>query len=77
MSAITIRSLPPETHRGLKARARRNGRSTEAEVRAILEEAVRPAERVKVGTLLKEFGRRYGPLEFVRDTTPTEPADFS
>lgn len=77
MSAITIRNLPPETHRGLKARAKRNGRSTEAEVRAILEEAVRPPERVKVGTLLHEFGRAHGPFEFERDKTPTEPADFS
>lgn len=77
MSAITIRNLPPETHRGPKARAKRNGRSAEAEVRAILENAVRPKERVKLGTLLKSFGRRHGPLELKRDATPTEPADFS
>jgi plasmid stability protein len=77
MPAIAIRNLAPETHRALKARAKRNGRSTEAEVRAILEAAIRPPERVKVGTLLKEFGRKHGPLEIERDTTPTEPADFS
>jgi plasmid stability protein len=77
MSAIAIRNLSPETHRALKARAKCHGRSTEAEARAILEAAVRPPERVKVGTLLREFGREHGPLKIKRDTTPTEPADFS
>ena len=35
--AVTIRNLSPETHRALKLRAARNGRSTEAEIRDILE----------------------------------------
>jgi plasmid stability protein len=30
MPAVTIRNLPDETHRALKARAARHGRSTEA-----------------------------------------------
>lgn len=76
MSAVTIRNLPAETHRALKARARRNGRSTEAEMRAILEAAARPAERVKVGTLLKEFGRKHGELKFERDATPATAVRF-
>jgi antitoxin FitA len=46
MPAITIRNLSVETHRALKVRAARHGRSTEAEVRDILEQAARPEERV-------------------------------
>ena len=39
MAAITIRNLSDETHRALKARAALSGRSTEAEIRLILEQA--------------------------------------
>ena len=38
MSSITVRNLPEETHRALRVRAAMAGRSTEAEVRAILEQ---------------------------------------
>lgn len=78
MSAVTIRNLPEETHRALKRRAAEHGRSTEAEIRAILEEAVRPEGRVKVGSALAAFGRRFGgiDLEIERDPAPTDPATF-
>ena len=78
MAAITVRSIPDDTHRALKVRAAKHGRSTEAEVRAILEEAVRPAERIKVGTLLREFGQQFGglDLDITRDQTPARSADF-
>lgn len=78
MPVLTIRNLPEETHRALKLRAAQHGRSTEAEVRQILEEAVRPEERVKIGSELAAFGRRFGGLDLSisRDQTPTEPADF-
>lgn len=59
MGNITVRNLPDETHQALRVRAAQNGRSTEAEVRAILEAAVRPQERVKVGSVLAAFGDRY------------------
>lgn len=62
MSAITIRNLPEETHRGLKARAILNHRSTEAEIRAILADAVRP-KQVGLGTALYLIGRKYGGVE--------------
>ena len=45
MSAVTVRNLPDETLRALKLRAAQNGRDTEAEIRHILENAV----RLKVG----------------------------
>ncbi|HLZ82714.1 MAG TPA: plasmid stabilization protein [Caulobacteraceae bacterium] len=80
MPAVTIRNLPEETHRALKVRAAQHGRSTEAEIREIIEAAVRPASRVKLGTLLAEVGRRAGlrdeDLVFDRDRAPAEPPSF-
>ena len=57
MPAITIRRLSEEAHRALKVRAARNGRSTEAEIRHILEAAAAPSGRTKLGTLLSEIGQ--------------------
>lgn len=76
MSAVTIRKLPDETHRALKLRAAQHGRSTEAEIRAILEQAVLPAERVKIGSELRAFGQLFEVSDFPRDPAPTEPASF-
>jgi len=78
MSVVTVRNLPPETHRALKVRAAHHGRSTEAEIREILEEAVRPKSRIKIGSELAAFGQRFGgmDLDVKRDPTPTEPATF-
>jgi antitoxin FitA len=78
MAVVTIRNLPDETHRALKLRAAQHGRSTESEIRTILEEAVRPSERLKIGSELATFGQHFGGLvaEFTRDQTPTEPASF-
>jgi len=44
-------------------RAALHGRSTEAEVRAILEETVRPAERLKIGTALYRIGQEIGGMD--------------
>lgn len=83
MAAVTIRNLSEETHRALKVRAAQNNRSTEAEMRAILEAAVRPEGRLRLGTALSEIGRKYGitnadieALEQVRDTRPAEPINL-
>ncbi len=76
MSAVTIRNLKDETHRALKARAKKAGRSTEAEIRAILEAAVKPPKQKGLGTLLYEFGRKHGPLEFERDKSPARVVKF-
>ncbi|KWE60239.1 plasmid stability protein [Burkholderia ubonensis] len=78
MPVITVRNLPDEVHRALRVRAAQHGRSTEAEVRDILEKAVQPEGRVKLGTLLAEIGREIGgvDLDIQRDTTPTEPMNF-
>lgn len=78
MKAMTIRNLPDETHRAIKLRAKLKGRSAEAEVRAILDEAVNPPERLKLGTELEKFGRLLGGLELDirRDKTPMRAASF-
>jgi antitoxin FitA len=83
MAAVTIRNLSEEAHRALKVRAARHNRSTEAEMRAILEAAVRPEGRLLLGTALSEIGQKYGvtkadveALEQVRDTRPAEPINL-
>ena len=78
MSSITVRNLPEETHRALRVRAALAGRSTEAEVRAILESAARPEGRIKLGSLLAEIGQQVGGcnLEIERDKSPAEPINF-
>lgn len=77
MAVVTVRNLPDETHRALRVRAAQNGRSTEAEIRAILEEAVRPKERIKIGSELAAFGDKYDlDLEIARDKEPIRIATF-
>jgi len=71
MPAVTVRNLSVETHRALKQRTAKHGNSTEAEIRLILNEAVRAEPKVGLGTALAELGRKYGPFpEFERDKTP-------
>ena len=76
MSAVTVRNLPEETHRALKRRAVQHGRSTEAEIRDILENAVRP--KLGMGTALAAIGRSLGgaDIKIARDTTPVKAAVF-
>jgi antitoxin FitA len=78
MPAVTVRNLSEETHRALKLRAAHNGRSTEAEIRHILQESVSPKPRLRIGSELADFGRRYGGIELnnKRDRRPIEPAEF-
>lgn len=82
MPAVTIRNLSDEIHRALRVRAAHHGRSTEAEIREILEAAVRPSQRVKLGSLLVGIGREADlPDKDVealqrRDKTPAEPMTF-
>ena len=79
MASITIRRLEEKTKQRLRIRAARNGRSTEAEIRVILKDAVSQSNETGLGTQLAEFGRRYGGIElnYKRDPRPAEPADFS
>lgn len=83
MAAVTIRNLSEEAHRALKVRAAHHGRSTEAEIRDILEEAVRPANRLRIGSAMAALSREAGltnadfeALEQSRDRTPAVPMSF-
>lgn len=82
MAVLTVRNVPDEVHRALRVRAARRGRSTEAEVRVILEEAVLPEGRVGLGSLLTAIGRRVKLTDdeladFVqRDNSPGRPIDL-
>jgi antitoxin FitA len=83
MAAVTIRNLSDEAHRALKLRAAQHNRSTEAEMRAILEAAVRPADRVQLGSALFELSRKFGltdaevdAMDQVRDRRAAEPMRF-
>ncbi len=78
MPAVTIRKLSPETHRALKLRARGHGRSTEAEIRAILDAVVKPAGERGIGSALASLGRRFRgvELEIARDHAPARPMRF-
>ena len=78
MPVVTVRNLPEETLRALKLRAVQHARSTEAEIRAILEEAVRPQARIKIGSALAALGQQLGGIELdsLRDSTPTDPSVF-
>ena len=78
MSAVNVRNISLETHNALRRRAAQHGRSTEAEIRFILEEAVRPQNRVKLGSLLASIAKDLGgvDLSISRDPAPLEAAPF-
>ena len=83
MAMLTVRNLSDEVHRALRVRAAQHGQSMEAEVREILELAISPQGRVKLGSLLADMGRQarlsdaeFALLEQVRDKTPAPPQSF-
>jgi antitoxin FitA len=64
MKAITIRRLSDQTHERLKARAARAGRSTEAEIRHILDAAAQQeVPAVGIGTAIHQMAMKYGGFE--------------
>jgi len=84
MPAVTIRKLSDATHRALKVRAAQHDRSAEAEMRDILEAAVRPEARLRFGSALAERSRRLGltnedvgALDQARDRTLATPMSFA
>ncbi|MFC7488983.1 FitA-like ribbon-helix-helix domain-containing protein [Knoellia sp. CPCC 206453] len=72
MSTLTIRKVDEDVKHRLQVRAARNGRSMEAEVRAILDEAVSDSagDDVSLGAVMAEFRRRTGGVEL--DLPPRE-----
>lgn len=83
MAMLTVRNIPDEVHRALRVRAAQHGHSMEAEVREILEAAVSPEGRVKLGSLLAHIGRQarltdeeFALFEHVRDKSPARTMSF-
>ena len=70
LPAVTIRNLSEAAHRALK-------------MRTILEDAALPEGRLRLGTALREIGRKHDitnadieAIEQVRDRRPAEPMTF-
>lgn len=82
MASVTVRNLPDAVHRALRLQAAHHGRSTEAEIRCILEAATRTTGRIQLGAMLTSIARETGGLSdaearaFERDKTPAEPVPF-
>ena len=83
MAMLTVRNITDEVHRALRVRAAQRGRSMEAEVREILESAVNPRGRVKLGSLLADMGRRaklsndeFSVFDQMRSKAPARPVSF-
>ena len=83
MATMTVRNISDEVHWALRVRAAQHGHSMEAEVRGILESAVSPDGRVKLGSLLADMGRRakltdeeFAVFEQVRSKAPASPVSF-
>ena len=83
MANLTVHNLPKDILRALCVQAVQHGRSTEAEVRAILANAVKPEQRLLMGDALEALGRKIGvtdddgeALNGVHSKTPAEPMKF-
>jgi len=83
VAMLTVRNISDAVHRALRARAARQGHSMEAEVREILESAVSPQGRVKLGSLLADMGRQarltdeeFAVFSQVRDKASARPLSF-
>ncbi|WP_075322936.1 FitA-like ribbon-helix-helix domain-containing protein [Acidithiobacillus albertensis] len=62
MANVNVRNLPDEVHRAIRIQAAHHGRSTEAEIRDILERAAKPEGRLKLGSFLAAMARETGGL---------------
>ena len=78
MGSLNVRNLSDATHKALRIQAARHGRSMEAEVRAILDDAMTPKRKPGLGSMLAAIGRDFGgvDLDIARDRTQAEPANF-
>jgi antitoxin FitA len=80
MAALSIRNLDDGVKRRLRIRAARRGRSMEAEIRSILEEAVSETETPDnpFETFMTRFAQIGGvDLDFPQRSVPVRGADFS
>jgi len=77
MVNMTVRNLPDDVHRPVKAIASQQGISAEATVCELLDEATRPAERL--GDVVVAFARDLGVAfpEVDRSLEPVKSAECS
>jgi antitoxin FitA len=70
MTTLTVRKLSDEVHRALRVQAAASGRSVEAELRIIIEDAVMP--KINISDSLLQIGRNLGGVDviFERDKRP-------
>ena len=78
MGNMSLRNIPEDIHTAIKERALANNRSAEAEVRAIVEEAVRSADVGGFGTRIRKHfsGIEGNELEVLRNADHPEAATF-
>jgi antitoxin FitA len=78
MHAVTVRNIPDATHRALRLRAAQAGRSTEAEIRCILEEAVQLSSPTRIGSEIAALARSFGgfDLPLKPRSERAQPASF-
>lgn len=79
MATLTIRNVPDETKRRLRIRAAEHGRSMEAELRAIIDDALeKPAPPENLGEAIRRRFAKFGgvELELPERTPAREPPDF-
>jgi plasmid stability protein len=83
MPALTIRNIPDDIHRGLKALAAKHGRSAEAEVRELIASAVFPSQRQRLGTAMTDVWGcvrltedEAQIIDGARDRAPAKPIGF-
>ena len=78
MGQLLIRNLDEGTKQRLRERAARHGRSMEAEVRAIIDAALRSGPKKKIGSAIPEIFEPLGGVHLpdVRDRTPHKPLVF-
>lgn len=78
MASLNVRNLSDATHKALRIQAARHGRSMEAEVRAILDDALNLQKTPGLGSMLAAIGRDFHgvDLDLTRDQTPVDPATF-
>lgn len=81
VTTVTIRNIPVEVHRAIRVRAAQNGRSLQAEMWEILNDAVKPEGRVRLGDLLANIGSEVRLTDeevvlFERDQSPARAVSF-
>ena len=80
MAQITVRQIPDNVHRALKAQAKRDGVSAEAKARQLLAEGLFPQDRSRPGDMLRALWQGIDggldDVEFPRDPAPIRGAEF-